>query len=166
MITIREENPSDYGKIAAINEAAFGQMDEALLVKRLRDDGAAAASLIAEEAGEAVGHVLLSWMIAERDGQPLSALALAPLAVLPRMQHRGIGSRLVEAAIDAGKCCGAEAMIVLGDPRYYPRFGFSAELGAKLSAPFSGPAFMALELAENSLFGSKVKLAYPPAFGL
>lgn len=165
-IIIREENPGDYETIAAINDAAFGGTYESALIGRLRQDDLVAVSLVAEEAGDIVGHILLSRLTAEIDGRALEALALAPLAVRPDRQRSGIGSRLVEAAIEAGKCCSAQAIVVLGHPDYYPRFSFSAQLGGKLAAPFSGPAFMALELVENSLSGSKGKVMYPPAFGL
>jgi putative acetyltransferase len=61
---------------------------------------------------------------------------------------------------------GYKAVIVLGHPDYYPRFGFSSSLVAKLAGPFSGRAFMGLELVSGSLSGNKGSVKYPEAFGL
>ena len=74
----------------------------------------------------------------------LKALALAPMAVRPGLHKQGIGGRLIAAALDGARGAGAQAVIVLGHPDYYPRFGFSAALARNLASPFSGEAFMAL----------------------
>ena len=81
-------------------------------------------------------------------------------------QRRGIGSALVRAGLDAVREAGYRAVIVLGHPEYYPRFGFSPELAEKLASAFSGNAFMALELVPGALRGTRGKVTYPAAFGV
>ena len=163
---IRDERPADWEAIDRVNRAAFGGEEEARIVRRLREDGLAAVSLVAEDTGAVVGHLMLSWLPTRVDGRDIRALALAPMAVLPGHQRRGIGSRLVTAGIAAARRIGAEAIIVVGHPEYYPRFGFSAAAAAHLSAPFSGAAFMALETLPGALVGTAGSVDYPAAFGI
>jgi putative acetyltransferase len=165
-MNIRPEAPSDQPEVAALLQAAFGGDYERELVSRLRSDGLVAVALVAEAEQQIVGHIVLSWLPTQVDGRAVRALALAPLAVRVDHQRRGIGSRLIRAALEVAERAGAQAVILLGHPSYYPRFGFSAALAAKLASPFSGPAFMALELAPGALSGTAGAVAYPPAFGL
>lgn len=160
---IRHARPADHPAIRAIVEAAFGQPDEADLVERLRADGDVMFELIElDEAGELVGHILYSRLWA--DSVNLYA-ALAPLAVRPDRQRDGVGKRLTAASIETAKDFGAHAVIVLGHPKYYPKFGFTAEAAAKVKSPYSGsPAFMALALEAGAL-DEPVLVAYPNAFG-
>lgn len=164
-VMIRDEAPADREAIDRVNRGAFGGEEEARIVRRLRADGLAAASLVAEDGGAVVGHLMLSWLPTVVDGRRVRAAALAPMAVLPGYQRRGIGSRLVAAGLAAARRLGIEAIIVVGHPEYYPRFGFSAAAAAHLSAPFSGAAFMALELVPGALKGSAGSVDYPAAFG-
>jgi putative acetyltransferase len=163
---IRDKAPADRGDIDRLLRDAFGGADEAELVARLRDDGAIIVALVAEMDGEIAGHIMLSRLATQVDGRAVEAAALAPLAVRPQRQRCGIGSRLVAAAIAQARRAGIAAVIVLGHPHYYRRFGFSAELAAKLASPVAGPAFMALELAPNALAGVRGSISYPRAFGL
>ena len=94
------------------------------------------------------------------------ALALAPMSVRPDRQRQGIGSALVRAALERARQQGWQAVIVLGHPGYYPRFGFSAALARPLASPFSGDAFMALELIPGALQGGAGRVVYPSAFGV
>jgi putative acetyltransferase len=165
-MTIRDETPADWEAIDRVNREAFGGEEETRIVRRLRADGLAAASLVAEEDGAVVGHLMLSWLPTVVDGRSVRAAALAPMAVLPGHQRRGIGSRLVAAGIAAARRIGVEAIVVVGHPEYYPRFGFSAAAAAHLSAPFSGAAFMALEIVPRALKGTAGSVDYPAAFGL
>jgi putative acetyltransferase len=163
---IRLEAAADFIAIDRVHRQAFGGGYEAALVRRLRDDGVVASALVAEQDGVAVGHMMLSWLAVRVEGRPLRAVALAPLAVLPERQRQGVGSRLVEAGIEAARREGVAAIIVLGHPRFYPRFGFSAILARGLSAPFSGDSFMALELVPVVLSGKIGSVRYPAAFGI
>ena len=135
------------------------------MVDRLRDDGELVASLVAERAGCVVGHVLFSALPIAAAAGVIAGTALAPVAVLPSCQRQGIGSALIRAGLRRCAELGNEAVVVLGHPTYYPRFGFSAALAERLDAPFAGPAFMALELARGILdHGGTV--SYPAAFGV
>jgi putative acetyltransferase len=165
-IVIRPERPADEEAVARLHREAFDGPGEAELVGRLRQGGLVAVSLIAEEDGEIVGHILLSWLKAEIGGEPLYALALAPMAVAPARQRRGIGSALVEASIDAAREIGADVILVLGHKYFYPRFGFSSQKGAIFDNPFNSDAFMALELGPGALCYAQGSVTYPPAFGL
>jgi putative acetyltransferase len=139
---IRDEHETDSAEIGQLLAAAFGGADEARLVERLRRDGDAVLALVALAGGAIVGHVVFSVMTA-----PFRGLALAPLAVLPSAQRTGIGSALVEAGIERARQAGWQAVFVLGDPAYYGRFGFRADLAEGFSSPYAGPHLMALATA-------------------
>ena len=159
---IRHARPADHAAIRDIVHAAFGQADEADLVERLRAAGDVMFELIEEdENGEIVGNILYSRLWA--DSVHLYA-ALAPLAVRPDRQRDGVGKRLTAASLETAKEFGAHAVIVLGHPEYYPKFGFSAQAAAKVKSPYSGsPAFMALALEDGAL-DEALLVAYPDAF--
>jgi putative acetyltransferase len=158
---IRYARPADHGDIATVVAAAFGGADEARLVEQLRADGDTMFELVAEEAGDLVGHVLFSRLWADRDA--LYA-ALAPLAVRPDRQRQGVGGRLVRAALECAPEFGAVGVLVLGDPAYYGRFGFSPEAAARVACPYSGlPALQALAL-QPGVFDAALTVAYPGAF--
>src|SRR5262245_38973128 len=146
MVTIRPEGPHDLVAIREVNRLAFGGEEEVAIVDRLRADGLVIASLVATDGDLLVGHILFSKLPIDRPRDPLVAAALAPMAVRPERQRQGIGSFLVRAGLDICRKEALPAVVVVGHPDYYPRFGFSAELAAQLSSPFSGPAFMAMEL--------------------
>lgn len=131
--SLRPERPTDHAAIHALNRAAFGGADEAVLVDALRDDGDLNLSLVASQGGTILGHVALSPISA-----PFPALALAPVAVHPAMHGRGVGSALIRAAIAARP---GYSLILLGDPAYYSRFGFQP---VDLKSPYAGPYLQAL----------------------
>ncbi|HTB37065.1 MAG TPA: N-acetyltransferase [Reyranella sp.] len=153
---------ADDSAIRRLNDDAFGGPSESRLIEDLR----AAVELVAVENGDIVGHILFSVLATTIDRQAVPALALAPMAVRPDRQRQGIGSVLVHAGLRLARERDWRAVIVLGHKEYYPRFGFSAALARPLEAPFSGDAFMALELAPGTLRGAKGRVAYPPAFGV
>jgi putative acetyltransferase len=163
-LKIREETTSDLTAIAEVHRLAFGRDDEARLVDRLRAKGQARLSLVADSEGAIVGHVLFSQMTILTEDRSLPALALAPVAVLPAHQRRGIGSRLIEQGLADCRQQGHAIVIVLGDPNYYQRFGFSAELARRLASPYAGNSFMAIELMGGALANVTGKAVYPPAF--
>jgi len=159
---IRHARPTDHAAIRSIIEAAFGQTDEGDLVEQLRADGDVMFELVEEEAGEIVGHILYSRLWA--DSEHLYA-ALAPLAVQPGRQRSGVGKRLMAASLETAKDFGAHAVLVLGHPEYYPKFGFSRDAAALVKSPYSeSPAFLALALEDGAL-DRPVLVAYPKAFG-
>jgi putative acetyltransferase len=159
---IRHARAADHAAIARIVEAAFGQADEARIVERLRAAEDSLFELVAEADGEVVGHIMFSRLYADR---PELIAALAPLAVRPDRQSTGVGSALVRAGLEQAREFGAWGVIVVGDPAYYPRFGFSADTAAKVrSPPLSGqPSFMAIAL-EDGIFDRPMLVAYPDAF--
>jgi putative acetyltransferase len=144
----------------------LGRSDEADLVDGLHADGAVLLSLVAEVNNAILGHILFSRMTVETVTELVSAVALAPLAVLPDQQSRGIGSQLVRAGLDQLRDRGERIVTVLGHENYYPRFGFSSENARGLESPFPPEAFMALELSAGALAGVHGTVRYPPAFGL
>ena len=166
VVEIRTETAGDLNSIAAVETLAFGRADEADLVDRLRADGLVTASLVAEVAGVIAGHALFSELPIETASGTIRAAALAPVAVVPALQDEGIGSALIREGVERCRQLGVEAVVVLGSPKYYPRFGFSAETASCLKAPFSGPEFMALELKPGVLGGIDGVVHYPEAFGL
>ena len=163
---IRPETADDAPLVAALNRDTFGGPYEAGLIQRLHADGLAAVSLVAVENETIVGHILFSDLAVEVDGRSVRAVALAPMCVRSDRQRRGTGSALVRAGLDRVGEAGYQAVIVLGHPEYYPRFGFSSELAETLASPFPGNAFMALELVAGALRGTHGKVTYPSAFAL
>jgi len=160
---VRAPKPKDFPAIHAVEAAAFGREDEALIVENVRAEGASLVELVAETDGEIVGHVLFSRMTTE----PTRRIAgLGPVGVRPDLQNRGYGEALCQAGIDTLRRMGADAVVVLGHPTYYPRFGFSREAAAQIASPYAHlPAFMALELTPGAL-AAPIKVDYPRAFGL
>lgn len=164
-LKIRSETPADIEAIRRVNEAAFSQSDEALLVDALRQQGHARVSLVAVADGFVVGHILFSALPIVTAEGTVSALALAPMAVTPAWQNQGIGSQLVRAGLEACREQQHRIVIVLGHRSYYPRFGFSPQLTLPLESPYAGDSFMALELVDGALAGVRGKVEYPPPFG-
>jgi putative acetyltransferase len=161
---IRTESPEDRTAIWQVNRLAFGREDEPRLVDELRDEGYARVSLVAELAGQIVGHVLFSHLPIMSASGIVNALSLAPMAVVPSEQQKGIGSTLVTEGLRACREAGHRIVVVLGHPDFYPRFGFSANLAARLKSPYNGPSFMALELVPGALDGIDGEVRYPPPF--
>jgi putative acetyltransferase len=158
MIDIRDENPRDWKAVYQVVSSAFGQLAEAELVEVLREAGDSVVSLVADEEGQIVGHILLSRMDA-----PFPALALAPVSVIPTRQRSGIGSALVKRAVNSARNKGWAAIFVLGDPNYYERFGFDREAAAGFTTPYAGRHFMMLRLS-SSLPTTTGELRHAPAF--
>jgi len=166
-LTIRPEQPEDVAAIHRVVEQAFGRRAEADLVDAIRSNGRATLSLVAVGADEVVGHLLFSPVAVA--GLAANACAgLAPLAVLPAHQRRGIGGALVKAGLEACRRAGFAAAVVLGDPAYYRRFGFVSARQFGLSSEYDAPedAFMALELRAGGLAGAKGPCRYADEFRL
>jgi putative acetyltransferase len=161
---IRPETTADHEAVRHVNRLAFGQDAEARLVDTLREGGYVRASLVAEKNGQVVGHILFSDLPILTEARTVSALALVPMAVLQEFQKRGIGSALVRRGLELCREQG-HRIVVLGDPHFYPRFGFSAKLASALASPFGGgDSWMALELVLGALDHVSGKVAYPPPF--
>jgi putative acetyltransferase len=164
--TIRSETAADHEAVRDVNRLAFGRDDEAGIVAALRAGGHSRVSLVAEADGRVVGHVLFSDLPILTDGGTVAALSLAPMAVLPEFQRRGVGSALVREGLEVCRAAGHRIVVVLGHPAFYPRFGFSAGLAEPLANPFhGGEAWMAVELVPGALGGVTGWVRYPPPFG-
>jgi len=124
MIAVRREQPQDVPAVRLINERAFGQPQEANIVDKLRAACPGLLSLVAEQEGQVVGHILFSPTTIEGPHGVLKGMGLAPVAVMPECQRQGVGSQLIRAGIAALKETGCPFIILLGHPEYHPRFGF------------------------------------------
>lgn len=168
-VSIRMENAGsieERAAISAVNKAAFALADEADLVDKLRSDGHVLLSLVAELNSSIIGHILFSRMWIETASGLVSAAALAPMAVLPTHQRKGVGGLLISHGLEALREQGEKIVIVLGHPDYYPKFGFSTDMAAALESPFPREAFMAMELSCGALDGIRGAVVYPPPFGI
>jgi putative acetyltransferase len=134
-LTVRRERRDERPVISAINIAAFGRPDEARLVDRLHHEGAVLASFVAEVDAQVVGHILFSRMSIETPDVRLAAVALAPMAVKPEQQRRGVGSQLIRDGLAWLRARGEHIVVVLGHPDYYARFGFSTDRAHALASP-------------------------------
>ena len=152
MTVIRREIEGDAPLIHAIHDAAFATVayasgTEAAIVDALRagEDWVPQLSLVAESDGKPVGHVVCSYgrLAGER------ILGLGPIGVAPELHGNGIGSALMHAAIAAADARDEPAIILLGNPDYYGRFGFemAAPLGIEPQDPHWEPAFQVRRLA-------------------
>lgn len=127
-LLIRTETEGDVDRIAEIIELAFHEHPgsnhtEHIIVKHLRREQALALSLVAEVAGEIVGHIAFS-EVEISDGSS-GWFGLGPLAIVPAMQGKGIGSALVREGLARLRQQGARGCVLLGEPSYYRRFGFT-----------------------------------------
>jgi putative acetyltransferase len=168
-LIVRREDSADTRErraVRSIHEAAFGRPEEADLVDNLRSEGTVLLSLVAELEQQITGHILFSRMSIATSTGPVPAAALAPVAVHPEYQRRGIGAQLIRRGLDLLRAQGERIVIVLGHPDYYSRFGFSSEKARYLESPFPPEAFMAIELGPGALEGVRGKVSYPAAFGL
>lgn len=165
-IHIREEKEGDIAGIRDVNCAAFETDTEANLVDALRESGTAVISLVAEEQGSIVGHILFS-PVTMSGSSKLKLAGLGPMSVIPSRQRAGIGSELVEEGLRRCRASGHDAVVVLGHPDYYPRFGFvpSVRFGIRSEYDVPDDAFMVLELREGALRSAQGIACYHPAFG-
>lgn len=165
-VDIRPEKESDIEAIDEVLRRSFPDATEAKLVKALREGGFVRVSLVAEERGRVIGHILFSELaIVTSQGRTLG-LSLAPLAVHPDFQRQGIGARLVEKGLATCREQGYPFAIVVGNRDYYPRFGFSADLARHLECAYKGPSFMALELRPGSVSSIEGRVEYAPPFAV
>jgi putative acetyltransferase len=163
---IRPEHLDDIDAIRRVNELAFGQPAEAKLVDTLRSANAMLLSLVAEVDGQIVGHILFSSVDIERKTGHDRAVGLAPMAVLPDAQRRGLGKALVQSGLEKIRVAGHGAIVVLGHPSYYPRFGFkpASEFGLRWEVPGHDNAFFAIELRPSFLGVRPGTVRYRPEF--
>lgn len=166
LAAVRAERGEDFLPIRHVNLAAFGRPQEADLVEALRDERAILLSLVAEVQSSVVGHIVFSRLWIDHALGATASVALAPVAVLPAYQRRGIGTALIKGGLDWLRLKAEQSVFVLGEPDYYARFGFSAAKASSIQTPFPPEAFMALELTPGALHGIAGKTRYARSFGL
>lgn len=148
-----------------MNASAFESPAEANLVDTLRKQAHPVVSLVAEDGKTVVGHIMFSPV--SLSGHPeLKIMGLAPMAVKPTHQKTGIGTALVRAGLEQCKDLGYGAVVVLGHPGYYPRFGFSPSVHFGIGCEYEAPeeAFMVVELQPGYLRGKSGTIKYHAAF--
>jgi putative acetyltransferase len=159
---IRLEQTGDPAQIRAVTTAAFAETEhasgtEAQIIEGLRQSGDLQLSLVAEDDGAILGHVAFSPV--KIAGEECGWVGLGPVSVQPDHQGRGIGRALIDAGLKRLREAGAAGCVVLGDPRYYGRFGFACSPGLR----FTGAPpeyFMALGFA-GDLPSGEVSYAAP-----
>lgn len=161
-LTIRETAAADHASIVRIQRAAFGQPAEAELTLALLDDPTAVPqlSLLAVDGDAPIGHVLFTRVRIE--GHDVLAQILAPVAVLPEHQRRGVGGQLIREGLRILRERDTTLVFVLGHPEYYPKFGFVPDATAQGFAPpypiaeEHRNAWMAIKLREDDVSGRAI----------
>lgn len=166
-ITIRKEEENDHIQIYDVNKSAFQQENEGKSIEKIRksENFIPELSIVAELNNRIVGHILFSKIKIVGDSN-YQSLFLAPMAVIPEFQKRGIGSELIKRGMDKAKELGFNSIIVLGHKEYYPKFGFQRASRWGIKCPFEVPddVFMAIELTEKALEGKAGTVEYPDEF--
>ena len=168
-MSLRSEQARDHAAVTDVHRSGFGPGHGdtvAQLVDALRRDDPSALSLVAEEDGEVVGHVMVSRAWLDAPQRLVEVKTLSPLAVTPQWQRRGVGSALVRAALRQLDERGAALVFLEGDPRYYSRHGFvpAGALGfskPSLRVPDAGFQVARLSAYEPWMTGAFV---YPSTF--
>lgn len=165
-VEIRSETPQDVSAVRKVNLEAFNSPYEANLVDRLRSEGVHLLSLVAAKNERIVGHILFSPVKIDTPDGPFEVAGLAPMAVYPHVQRSGIGSALIRTSLQILRERKVPAIVLLGHPEYYPRFGFrpASEFGIRYGYRVPDEAFMAIELQEGCLAGHPGLAKYHPAF--
>lgn len=169
-VKIRQEDTTDYQAVFEVNKFAFGQDNEATLVDSLRNSMAFVPelSLVATFDNEIVGHILFTKIkIVHDDRSETESLALAPMAVKPEFQNKGVGGQLIQAGLHIARQLEYKSVVVLGHKVYYRQFGFDTAKKWGINPPFivkDEENFMAVELINDGLRGVNGVVQYPPAF--
>lgn len=165
MIEIREEQEGEYQEIRQIIVAAFGGDTEANVVELLRGRNKAPVALVAVSDNKIVGHIMFSPVTITLAPQAFRAVGLAPLSVSPEFQRQGIGSILAHEGLKKCTVAGFEMAVVLGNPYYYSRFGFSrASLYGLGNEYDTDEHFMAMELKDGALDKVRGTVRYSSEF--
>ena len=167
MVIVRKERPQDTTAITRINAEAFAGPAEARLIETLRQNEKITFSLVALVNEQLVGHILFSPMqIISPESKTQKVTGLGPMAVLPEYQQQGIGTVLCQKGLTMCREAGDHAVLVLGHPTYYPRFGFQPASLYHITCAYDVPAdaFMVLELQEGALDGVTGVAHYQPEF--
>ncbi|HEX6325230.1 MAG TPA: N-acetyltransferase [Jiangellaceae bacterium] len=123
---LRTERSHDFEAVLDIHRQAFGDHGAVVaeLVAALRRDDPAALSLVADDSGEILGHVMFTRSILDAPKQLVPVQVLSPVAVTPQRQRQGIGSALIRHGLHLLDERGVPLVFLEGDPGYYSRLGF------------------------------------------
>jgi len=140
-IVIRETLPEDIDSILGVVSAAFCNEKEPQLVKDLLEDSSAQPilSLLAFENEKPIGHILFTKVTVDSAENQVTMALLAPLAVVPEAQRRGVGGKLIDVGLKMLLKSGVERVFVLGHPEYYPKYGFKPAGCQGFQAPYPIP---------------------------
>lgn len=168
--SIRPEQASDFPEVYELVETAFESAphadgDEQDYVQKLRDSPnyISELALVAEGDGELIGHIMLTRLDVDTENGPRETLLLSPLAVAAPYRSRGVGAALVRESLSRAAALQHRAVLVVGDPDYYPRFGFrcSLDVGIHNRNGFDDRNVMACALAEGGLENLSGSVAFP-----
>lgn len=161
---LRPAAAADFDEIRHVEFSAFRRPDEADLVDALRAGGYVLVEWVAEDGDDIVGHALVTRLAAAPDQFKVSILA--PLAVRPEHQRKGIGGALVRRVLRDLKTRGEDLVVVLGHPDYYPQFGFDHDIAQRISGPWSGvgDAWMAAPLSAAGRRCGLISIMVPAPF--
>lgn len=162
---IRKEREEDKESVRRLNESAFDTATEANLVDALREQAQPTISLVADDRSEIVGHIMFS-SVALAEHPDRKIMGLAPMAVLPNHQRKGVGTKLIFAGLEECEKLEFGAVVVRGHPEYYPRFGFvpSSRFGIGCEYEVPEEVFMAKELREGYRHGATGIITYHAVF--
>lgn len=157
---IRVARQADKPAIQELTTRAFGQEDEARIIRQLEQDGDALLQVVAEMNGRIVGHVMF-YLLGVRGR--LSAAGLGPMSVDPWVQKHGVGKQLVNTGLTMMREGGVPIVFVLGHDWFYPKFGFAVETTEPFQSAYKGPHFFAVRLRPGPPMSGE--LLFPRAFG-
>lgn len=162
---VRGEKEADHDAVFEINRLAYGRDAEGTLVNTIRKTKSyeKGFSLVAEKEGAVLGHVLFSKGFITHRGRRFKCLVLGPAAVRPEHQRRGIGTAIINEGLERAREVGFGAVVVVGDPVYFSRFGFVPALTKKLRTSLRVPDenFMVKEVSRNALRGIIGTVMFP-----
>jgi putative acetyltransferase len=165
-MNVRVARDADWGAVLEVHRRAFGREDEARVADELRASDAFVLelSLVATSRDQVAGHVMNSWVGVE--GSERRLLQLGPIGVLPELQGRGIGSKLVRASLEGARALGEPVLLLDGDPGYYGRFGFVRADVLGLLPPPEALYDWAFQVAvlEEAADLPRGRIVYPPPF--
>ena len=163
----RPETTQDIDAVRRVNNAAFERHNESAIITELRKAEAVTLSMVAEQDNQIIGNVIFSPAKLENKKRARSIVALGPVAVHPDHQRSGVGTKLIQAALDGLRADGHRIAVVLGHSTYYPRFGFEPSVNFRIRSEWDVPddVFMVLALADGALDHAHGVVIYHPAFG-
>ena len=161
-IQVCNEESTHIDQVRAILRAAFLSHAESKLVDALRENGKAIISLVAVDGEQVLGHILFS-PVSTTPPSEAKGLGLAPVAVHPTMQWQGIGSQLIREGLKLCQELGYDYCVVLGDPKYYQRFGFEKASPFGIRNEYGvDNEFMIIRFSDRGVVGL---VQYAPEFG-